>query len=153
MHLGTNPLWILRHNCTFGVYSGRKYYLHLLTCSSLSKFLGIEDILFIDLWIKDLIKCLNMLFLNHINDFPMSFFFQFYWDIIDVQHCVSLRYTASWFNLFISWYDYYNKFNEHYLIYKIKDKWFFLWWERTLNSSVNYIYHVIHTSLVLHKCL
>ena len=41
------------------------------------------------------------------------FFFQFYWDTIDIQHYVSLRYTASWFDLVTSWNDYHNKFNEH----------------------------------------
>ena len=33
-------------------------------------------------------------------------FFQLYWDTIDIQHCVSLRYTTWWFYIAIFWNDY-----------------------------------------------
>ena len=41
------------------------------------------------------------------------FFFQFYWDIISIQHHISLRCTVWWFELYTSWSDYHNKFSEH----------------------------------------
>ena len=47
--------------------------------------------------------------------FILNFFLfsQFYWDIIDIQNCISLRYTAQWFDLHASWSDYHSKFSEH----------------------------------------
>lgn len=33
-------------------------------------------------------------------DFP-----QFYWDTIDIEHCVSLRCMVEWFNLYMLWND------------------------------------------------
>ena len=38
------------------------------------------------------------------------FFFQLYWDIISIQHHISLRCTVWWFKLHTSWSDYHNKF-------------------------------------------
>ena len=40
-----------------------------------------------------------------------SFFFQFYWEIIDIYHCISFRCTAWWFDLHILWNDYHNRFS------------------------------------------
>ena len=39
-------------------------------------------------------------FLN-LNNLPISFFPQIYWDTIDMQHCVSLRCTMCWFDTFV----------------------------------------------------
>ena len=42
----------------------------------------------------------------------MYFSFQFYWDITNIQHCISLRYTAKWFDLHTSLNNYCNWFSE-----------------------------------------
>ena len=42
----------------------------------------------------------------------LSFFFQFYSHMTDIQHCISLRCTASWFDLHPSWNDH-NKLSEY----------------------------------------
>ena len=43
-----------------------------------------------------------------------SFFsFQFYWDVIATQHCLSLRCREYWFYWYPSWNDFHNKFSEH----------------------------------------
>lgn len=34
---------------------------------------------------------------------------QFYWEIMDIHHCISLRHRASWFYLHILWNDYHNR--------------------------------------------
>ena len=44
------------------------------------------------------------------------FSFQFYWDIIDIEHFISLKHIALWFDLHTSWNDYHNKFSEHHLL-------------------------------------
>ena len=41
-----------------------------------------------------------------------SLFFQFYWDITDIQRCINLKCTV-WFNLYTPWKDYHNKVSEH----------------------------------------
>lgn len=46
-------------------------------------------------------------------------FFHFYWDILDMQHC--MRCTAYWFELHASWNYYHKRFNIHHLI--INTKW------------------------------
>ena len=46
-----------------------------------------------------------------------AFSFQFYWATIDIQHCISLRYTAQWFDLHTLWNDYHNKVSEHPLFH------------------------------------
>ena len=43
---------------------------------------------------------------------PFLSFFQFYSHMIDIQHCISLRCTASWFDLHPSWNDH-NKLSEY----------------------------------------
>ena len=44
-------------------------------------------------------------------------YFQFYWDIIDIQHCTCLRYKIKLFDLYKSWNDYHINFTEHdYLV-------------------------------------
>ena len=53
--------------------------------------------------------------------FYVIFFFQFYWDIIDIQHCISLR-STEWFDLHTSWNGYHSRFSEH-LSYHIDAKW------------------------------
>ena len=40
------------------------------------------------------------------------FFFQFYWNIVDIQHSISLRCIALLFDLHPSGSDYHNKFTE-----------------------------------------
>ena len=40
-------------------------------------------------------------------------FFQYYWEIIDIHHCINLKYTAWWFDLCILWNDYHNRFSWH----------------------------------------
>ena len=43
-------------------------------------------------------------------------FFYFYWNIIDIQHCSSLRCTAQWFDLTYTWNGHHNnKVNIHHL--------------------------------------
>ena len=39
----------------------------------------------------------------------LLFFFQFYWDIIDIQHCMFKLYSMIWLT---SWNDYHNEFSE-----------------------------------------
>ena len=50
------------------------------------------------------------------NDLTNFFSFQFYWDIIDIEHFISLKHIAWWFVLHTSWNDYHNKFSEHHLL-------------------------------------
>ena len=38
--------------------------------------------------------------------FQKEIFFQFYWELIDIHHCIHLRYTAGWFDLHILWNGY-----------------------------------------------
>ena len=52
--------------------------------------------------------------------FYVIFFFQFYWDIIDIQHCINLR-STEWFDLHTSWNGYHSRFSEH--LYHIDAKW------------------------------
>ena len=35
---------------------------------------------------------------------------QFYWEVIDIHHCVSLRHTTWWCDLHILWNDYHKRF-------------------------------------------
>ena len=44
--------------------------------------------------------------------FP-CFFFQFYWDMTDIQHYLSLRCIAWWFALHTSWNDCHNNLSEY----------------------------------------
>ena len=53
--------------------------------------------------------------------FYVIFFFQFYLDIIDIQHCISLR-STEWFDLHTSWNGYHSRFSEH-LSFHIDAKW------------------------------
>ena len=48
-----------------------------------------------------------------------SVFFQFYWDMIDLQH---FNAYSIWFHCHISWNEYHNKFSEHPSSYKIQNK-------------------------------
>ena len=57
--------------------------------------------------------CLVAYYISSQNTCYTVFFFQFYWDTIDIQHYVSLRYMALWFDLVTSWNGYHSKFNEH----------------------------------------
>ena len=62
-----------------------------------------------------------------------SFFFHFYWDIIDMQHCITIPCTER-FDLHALWNDDHNTLSEYpssHADMKLK-KWkkcFFLWWE------------------------
>ena len=57
------------------------------------------------------------------NFFFFFFSFQFYCNIIDLQHWVSLRCTAQWFDLHTQWNDCHSKFREHPSSYiDIKEK-------------------------------
>ena len=46
-------------------------------------------------------------------NFLQSFFFLFYWDIVDIQHHVSLRHTAQQFDLHTLWQYCHSKYSEH----------------------------------------
>ena len=60
-------------------------------------------------------------------------FFQFYWETIDMHHCLSLRRSARWFDLRILWNDY-NRLTSIFS-YRCNEKGnkrkrnFSLWWE------------------------
>ena len=57
------------------------------------------------------------------NFFFFFFSFQFYCNIIDLEHWVSLRCTAQWFDLHTQWNDCHSKFREHPSSYiDIKEK-------------------------------
>ena len=83
------------------------------------------------------------------------FSFQFYCNIIDLQHWVSLRCTAQWFDLHTQWNDCRSKFREHpssHIDRKVKKKNFPCYEnsEYTLlttyitYSSVSYIDHAVY---------
>ena len=60
------------------------------------------------------------------------FSFQFYWDVIGIKHCISLRSTAQWCDLHILWSGYHSKFSEHlssHIDTKKEKKVLSLWWE------------------------
>ena len=104
-----------------------------------------------------MIQCLPAIksgIVSHFSKNSLLFFsFQFYQDIIDIQHCISLGCTAEWFDLHTSW----SKFSE-YSSFQIdirlkKEKKFFscdknsgftLLTPLLYNSSVNYIQNVLH---------
>ena len=46
-------------------------------------------------------------------NFLRSFFFLFYWDIVNIQHHVSLRHTAQQFDLHTLWQYCHSKYSEH----------------------------------------
>ena len=61
----------------------------------------------------NMLTCNFIIFMNYFIIFKeFSFFFRFYWDIIDIQHCINLRCTA-WFDVHTSWNVYHDKFNEY----------------------------------------
>ena len=43
----------------------------------------------------------------------LFFFLQFYWNVINMQHCIGFKYTEYWFDLHTSWNIYHNKFSEY----------------------------------------
>ena len=63
----------------------------------------------------------------------LHFFPQFYWEVVDIHHHVSLRYTARWFALYILWNDDHSRFSWHPSSHvdtrKRKRKQFSLWWQ------------------------
>ena len=69
----------------------------------------------------------------------LSYFFPtllipFYWDIIEVKHCVSVRCTALWLDWHTSWKYVHNTYSEHpHLTYieheRNRKKFSSLWWE------------------------
>jgi len=53
----------------------------------------------------------NLKLQNHVMFVAILFSPQFYWKVIDIHHCLSLRQIARWFDLRIWWNSYYNRFS------------------------------------------
>ena len=50
---------------------------------------------------------------HRLQNLRLFFFFHFYQDTIDIQHCISLRWTAWSFDLHISWNNFHSIISEH----------------------------------------
>ena len=55
----------------------------------------------------------NFSYENWVKSLYIVSFFPVLLRFIDIQHCISLRCTAQWFDLHMSWHDDHNKFSEH----------------------------------------
>ena len=74
-------------------------------------------------------------------NFIFFFFFQFHWDIIDIQHYVSLRYTA-WLTYVVKWLSHYHSESIivslctwcHQLMYTKEKCVFSSWWKLSGSS-------------------
>ena len=88
----------------------------------------------------------------------LKIIFQVYWEIINIHHCVSLRYTESWIHLHILWNNIMtihliNTHVSHLDIVRRKEKIFSLWWEflrTTLNNLTIYDAGVLTTVVMLY---
>ena len=87
----------------------------------------------------------------------LKIIFQVYWEIINIHHCVSLRYTESWIHLHILWNNIMtiHLVNTHvsHLDTVRRKKNFFLWWEflrTTLNNFAIYDAVVLTTVVMLY---